>query len=252
MKTLVSFTVNILVFFAVLSSTIGYKKELQTPQKKFFGPVTTIGQGTVRSFLKFDEKGRPKIIGVVFSESALKHLPKQRQLIEVQIPQKIVQLPFDHISFGWGTGGEEAISIFADDYIAVHFNMISSEERNQIEKNDPLSERLPEPSFIPVDFVPGIGSVARVGKQWSNKALLELHKAERACAMLMHSYNKKVVSFTPTFTIDFLRKNRTSTYDLSLPEAFQQPGKFYPTQYSIAYDAGKKEYSVNLLEFVKK
>lgn len=252
MKILLSFTVNILIFFAVLFNTAVYKKELQTPQKKFYGPVTALGQGTVRSFLKFDENGSPAMIGVVFSESALKHLPMQRQLIEVQIPQKIVQLPFDHISFGWEPRGHGPEGIFTDPHFDIHFNMFSSVERSQIGENDPLSERLPDPSFMPVNFVPAQGSVAMVGKHWLNPASPELHKAEMAYTLLMHSYNKKVVSYTPVFTLKYLKKNDTNVIDLPLPKAYQKKGKYYPTQYSITYNAGKKEYSVNLLGFEKK
>lgn len=68
----------------------------------------------------------------------------------------------------------------------------------------------------------------------------------------MNSYNHKLASYTPAVTLDHLKTKQTALMEIPSAETYPLIGKYYPTQYSVEYDAFKKEYSVNLLGFVKR
>lgn len=251
MKTLVSGFFKILILILTGFATENGEQKRGLFQEKLYGPPIYFGEGSLRSFFQTDKAGRPGMIGLIFSEAVLNDLPKTRQLIEIPLPQKIAQLPFDHISLIWEPGGQVPEGIFTVPYFEIHFNMFSAVEREQIIKNDPLAERLPEPRYMPVDFIAAEGSTVMAGKVWSNPKALKLQAPALTYTLLMNSYDYNLVSYTPSFTLDHLKSKRSAILEIPLSKAFQQQKTYYPTKYSIAYDSAKKEYSVSLLGFIR-
>ena len=63
--------------------------------------------------------------------------------------------------------------------------------------------------------------------------------------MLWGSYDGRVIFIEPMITRAYLLTKPNVTEPLKLPARYLRPG-YYPTQYSVKYDAEKKEYTVAL------
>lgn len=251
MKLFITIVSQVLLVGTICLFTLGCELDRTVAENKIYGPVARFGNGSIRSFMQLDKFGRPEMLGISFPESALANLPQTFQRLDLAVPQKLAELPFDHISFGWNPQGDSTAGIFRAAYFDVNFIMIPSFELLEIVANDPLSEKLPGPEFLPGSYIPTNGSFPMRGKQWLNPAPRGSDEGGFSQAFLLASYNEKVISYEPTFTREYLEKNKTEIFDIPQPRVFQNPGKYYPTQYSIAYNPTKKEFSVNLLRFVK-
>lgn len=222
------------------------------PQLIFYGPEVQMGEGTIKSLIELGEKGQPEMIGITFTETAFNGLGHEMQSFVLELPAQAAKTPFDHISFDWAPHGHEPEGIYNLPHFDMHFYMISEAARMQISVDDPLSEKLPAEGFMPSNYVPLPGSVPAMGKHWGDPASPELNGATFTKTFLMGSYNEQVTFYEPMITLDYLKEKKTEIIDLSLPENYQHTGKYYPTKYSIAYDAAKKEYIISLLGLTKR
>jgi len=55
-----------------------------------------------------------------------------------------------------------------------------------------------------------------------------------------------MVFIEPMITKAFLETKPNATEVIKQPAAYQKTSMYYPMQYSVKYDAGKKEYSIAL------
>lgn len=243
-----------LLFFSLLGfTTISCQNDdLPLPQRTFFGPEVALGNGTVKSFVTL-EAGAPQEIGLIFPEAALDNLPHMMANLTIELPQQVERTPFDHIGFDWNPHGHEPEGIYDSPHFDMHFYMITPAERMQIGLNDPLSEKLPEEKYMPSNYVPLPGSVPQMGKHWADPTSPELTgEGDFTQVMLFGSYNEEVTFYEPMITVEYLKEEKSEIIDLSLPEDYQQEGKYYPTKYKISFNQNKKEYTISLLGMVKR
>lgn len=241
------------LFLGLLSLiTLSCEDEKPVPQTTFYGPAVEVGDGTARSVVQLNNAGEPEMIGIVFPESTFTNLPHDMQSFTLELPAQADETPFRHITFDWNPHGHEPEGIYNLPHFDMHFYMISSEERMQIGVNDPLAEKLPAEGFMPANYIALPGSVPMMGKHWADPASPELNGSVFTKTFLMGSYNEKVTFYEPMISLDYLKEKKTEVFDLSLPESYQQAGKWYPTKYRIAYDAGSKQYTVSLEGLTKR
>ncbi len=158
-------------------------------------------------------------------------------------------MAFDHIDFGWNPHGHEPPGIYDVPHFDVHFYMISVDYQNTI--LDPaLIVTPPDAQYIPAGyFTPG-GLVPLMGEHWLDFNAAELNGGDFTKTFIYGSYDQEFIFYEPMITLAYLQQKGNEKMAIPQPEAFQRTGLYYPTTYSINYDAVKKEYLITLENLV--
>ncbi|MCU0353033.1 MAG: DUF5602 domain-containing protein [Cytophagales bacterium] len=221
-----------------------------------YGPEVAVGNGKARSLIRRDASGNPTAIGFVFSEQALQGLPDghggtpgtpHETPHVLSLPEGKEKTPYDHISFDWTPHGHEPVSIYGKPHFDIHFYKITQAERASIAPG-PDMEELPDSTFLPPTYftIPGEG-VPQMGKHWVDGTAPEIISGKPFTATFIYgSYNGKVIFHEPMVTRDFLLSKPDTLIDIKQPQAVDPTGRFYPTKYSIRFDAAKAQYTILL------
>lgn len=217
------------------------------------GDSKPLGQGTVRSWVSTDDAGVPTAIGITLTASALEGLPEggDHSVNEtvLALPQAGAPVPFDHISVDWNPQGHEPPDVYDVAHFDVHFYMMNAEERDAITPADLAYEaklaKTPATAFIPARYVPTPGGVPRMGAHWVDPATPELNGETFTYTFLYGFYDGRMNFLEPMITKAFLETRPDLTLPVRQPEQFERSG-YYPTHYSIRYDAERNEYSIVL------
>jgi hypothetical protein len=221
----------------------------------FVGATRPLGSGTVRSWVTLDEAGKPSAVGLTFSESALKsvpaELPRGQESLEMNLafPKEAAATAFDHIGFGWNPKGHEPANIYTFPHFDIHFYTISVEEKERITAQGEDLERCykkPEAEYVPAGYIlpPGT-AVPRMGAHWIDPNSNEFKSQPFTRTFLYGNYDGKLIFFEPMITKSFFETKLDLTEYIKLPQKYAKPG-YYPTKYSVRYDAARKEYTVAL------
>tara|TARA_R100000935_G_scaffold42932_2_gene65335 strand:+ start:3640 stop:4470 length:831 start_codon:yes stop_codon:yes gene_type:complete len=216
----------------------------------FYGPAKQLGDGVLRSMVVMKHDGTPESIGLRISEKVLEGLPDEERNITLELSNKMEGMAFDHIDFGWNPHGHEPPGIYDVPHFDIHFYMVSSAYQNNIQ--DPvLADILPPPSFWPATYFPTPGFVPAMGKHWLSGLADELQEGGVFTRTFIYgSYDGEFHFYEPMITLDYLREKGNEQIAIPQPGAFQRTGLYYPTTYSVNYDAVKKEYLITLENLV--
>jgi hypothetical protein len=221
----------------------------------YLGQFTLMGNGTVRSFVTYGKNGKPSSLGVTFSESALSGLPEKLPAgmpmweYALALPAEARATGFDHISLDWNPQGHEPKGIYTKPHFDVHFYLTSRAERKKItfQGADKVSgARKPAAKFFPAGYVlpPGT-AVPNMGAHAIDAAAPELNGKDFTHTFLYGYHNGQVNFIEPMITRAFLKTKPSVTIPLKQPVAYPKRG-YYPTSYSMKYDATRQEYTVSL------
>ncbi|MDB5021507.1 MAG: hypothetical protein JWQ28_2634 [Pedobacter sp.] len=212
-------------------------------------PTTTLGEtvvlchGKAQSFVIKDANGNPECIGFTFSEEALTDLPDKDTETPIPVPSDNGTL-VDHMYVDYNAHGHKPAGIYDKPHFDIHFYMISKEEQNKIVIG-PEMEILPSAEFVPTDYQPGPGGVPNMGKHWSDVTSKEFNGQPFDYTFIYGSYNGKFIFYEPMVTIAFLKLKQNFSAVVKQPAKVQREG-YYPTSYSVSYDATKKIYIIKL------
>jgi hypothetical protein len=227
-------------------------------EKTLTGTSQALGDGKIYSWVKFNHDNLMSI-GVTFDEAALKNLPAEppagQEGVEymLALPKEAATTVFKHIGVNWNPHGHGPAKIYDVGHFDFHFYLISSDERKTItgkgddlaKANKPLSaDFIPEGYILaPDSVIPGMGA------HWADPNSHEFHGHGFTKTFLYGSYDGKINFLEPMITKAFLETKPNVSEAIKLPAKYQKAG-FYPTKYSIRYDADKKEYTIALEEMV--
>jgi hypothetical protein len=210
-----------------------------------------------------------------------------RKNYNVRFPEKVRSTtPFDHMGWFANAQGHAPLGVFDVPHVDVHFFTITVEERKAIsgQLDDPKLLAYPPAGFLPADFclptvpppfpppcktvpnltatdIPGSND-SQQGLHWVDQFAPELRGEPFRQIFIFGSYDGKVNFWEPMITQQFFEDVRSFLTDLqstghkvSLTFDIKQPAQFlkmsyYPTQYTVHYDADLKEFSVSLDNFV--
>jgi hypothetical protein len=247
------------VFFSSCTLSGCAKGESQTqkegtnvklPQMRIVeGENKALGNGTVYSWVMLDSRGKPLAIGINFSESALKGLP-EKSVAEytLALPKEAACTAFDHISVDWNPQGHEPQGIYDRAHFDIHFYMISPEDRDKITASKEDCKKLskkPASQYVPEDYISTPGGVPRMGAHWIDPKAPEFSGQPFKETFIYGFYDGKMVFLEPMVTKAFLETKPKLSKDLKLPKCYPKSG-YYPTSYSISYNAEKKQHTLAL------
>jgi hypothetical protein len=228
----------------------------------FYGPEQPVGRGQARSYITL-AGGKPVEIGVAVKEEGVRSLeagPKwthgHHHPLEhiLQLPKEAAGTPFKFVELDWNRGGHEPAGIYDSPHFDFHFYTITKPERDAIDPADRDYMRkaaaLPPAGMLPATYVlpPPIMPVPRMGVHWVHEKAAELNGKPFTHTMIMGSWDGRVTFIEPMITRAFLESKQDVVVPIEQARCYS-PAGWYPTQYSIRYDAEKKEYRVALLSF---
>lgn len=223
-------------------------------EKTVIGSTRSVGNGTIRSWAKLDH-GKLVAIGVTFDEGVLQGLPAEPPPGEhsleysLTLPSEASDSVFKHIGFNWNPHGHEPSNIYDVGHFDFHFYLISEKERMAITAagDDLKKAYTPMPKeFQPEGYVLGPDSAfPRMGAHWADPNSHEFHGHPFTKTFIYGNYDGKLIFFEPMVTLDYLRTKPNVVEALKLPSKFAVPG-YYPSSYSITYNAETREYTVAL------
>jgi hypothetical protein len=219
------------------------------------GTATPLGKGSVRSWVTLDKDGKPAAIGLTFTEAALAGLPQELPAGQegpeyiLSLPPEAGQTAFNHIGINWNPKGHPPAQIYDTAHFDFHFYMISPEARNQITAQGADREkarRKPELEYVPAGYIYAPDSeIPRMGGHWADPQSNEFHGQPFTRSFLYGNYDGQIVFMEPMISKAFLEAKTSVTEKIKLPSRFAKPG-YYPTSYSVKYDAASKQYTVAL------
>lgn len=232
--------------------------ETTAPSKArtYDGQTVTVGDATIKSWYKIDDNGNPGSVGVTFSESLIAAMPDTMTAFELNLPAEASTMAYEHVSLDWNPQGHPPMDIYTHPHFDLHFYTISRSERDAIPPGGDTTTV--ESQYIPTDYVamgaPGLPPevVPRMGTHWVDSTAHELHGHMFNHTFIYGFYKGKMVFQEPMFTKAFLETKPNVTADIKQPAAYQRTGLYYPTKYSIKYDASAKTYTFTLEGLVKK
>jgi hypothetical protein len=223
--------------------------------RTFVGATKPLGSGTVRSWVTLDGKGKPQAVGLTFSESAFKtaptELPRGQESVEINLPlpKEARETAFDHIGFDWNPMGHPPANVYTVPHFDIHFYTISLEEQQSITAQGEDLARCyikPGDEYVPAGYIlPPDTAVPRMGAHWINPNSNELKGQPFTRTFLYGNYDGKLIFFEPMIAKSFFETKTSLTEYIKLPQKYAQPG-YYPTKYSVRYDADMQEYTVAL------
>jgi hypothetical protein len=242
-----------LLFFSaaiVLSASfISCKKDSKSGT--FYGEQANVGNGIVRTFVTLNDDGNPESIGFKFTESMLSGLPDKDAMSNTHIlkfPPQSGAAGYNHAELDWNPNGHEPLQIYGYPHFDFHFYMVGDDELGTIIPGpDTVAV---EPQYIPKDYVSGVMAVPNMGVHWIDTLSSEFRGQQFTTTFIYGFYHGNMLFVEPMITREYLETHPDVTIPVKQPAAFQTPG-YYPTKYSIHYDAGKKEYTVALEGLVK-
>jgi hypothetical protein len=224
----------------------------------YFGEFRILGNGTVRSWVQLGKDSKPTAIGVTLSETALSGLsttpaktPAEMMKHEnpLELPRQAAATGFDHISVDWNPQGHDPQGIYDKPHFDFHFYRISRAARDQITAvgKDLVKCAKPLPKrFVPAGYIlPPKAELPRMGAHWLDPASPELHGQLFTQTFIYGSYNGHLNFLEPMITKAFLETRPNFTAPVKVPAAYEKPG-YYPTRYSVKYNADRQEITVAL------
>jgi hypothetical protein len=230
-----------------------------------YGPSQSLGQGVARTYVTLDAADRPTAIGVALSETALNALPATPMpgmpmgaMLMLSLPNGVPTTGFDHVELDWNPQGHEPETIYTLPHFDFHFYTISAARQQAMTpadaQFDAKLEKVPAKEFQPPAPMAKLpGGVPMMGAHWvdmTSPELLPPPNAKTFTRTFMYgSYDGEMIFAEPMITKATIEGARTatapSTQNVPAPARWAKAG-WYPTSYTIAWNADAKEYRIAL------
>lgn len=219
---------------------VGAKK----PAATVYGETQKAGKGSIRTFVRLNEAGKPAQVGVAVSEATINSLPMEDTFWSLAIPKGAESTHLKHVFFGWMPHGHEPDGVYNVPHFDCHFYYSSHDERVSITDNDPRFAKHPDAAYVPEKHI-GVHPLAQMGVHWVDTTSPELNGKPFTTTFIYGSLDGQVTFVEPMFTLAFLKKVQNERVPVKQPAKVAKPG-LYPTSYAFTYNAAEKQYEIVL------
>lgn len=238
---------SFLVFFLLLTIIFSSSSVLLYSQGISYGDSASLGNGTIKGWIKTKASNNPQSIGLTLTEDALTNLPSIGTETHLNLPKNASDTLFNHLLFDWNPGGHPPPGIYNLPHFDLHFYMISKAEREAILGGpDPT---IVEPRFVPPDYVKDPGGVPKMGTHWTDRTAPEFNGQVFTKTFIYGSDKGKFIFVEPMFTKAYLETHPHFTGNIKQPAEFQKEG-YYPTSFKIDYDSVAHIFNIEITDFV--
>lgn len=242
--------------FILGSSAFG---DVSPTEMTYNGPYRQLGGSHAYAFITLDSIGKPIAIGVRMSETALEglqeELPHNGTAWEtlIPLPKEATTTGYDHIGIDWNPRGHIPDGIYNKPHFDFHFYMISQAEREKITAKGKDLERVhkaPAPEYMPEGYILPKGTeVPRMGAHAIDPSSPEFNQLPFTKTFIYGFYDGQMVFLEPMMTKAFLETKPNTTDRIKLPNTYAENG-YYPTTYSVRYNATLREFEISLNNLV--
>jgi hypothetical protein len=168
------------------------------------------------------------------------------------MPAQASATGIDHISLDWNPHGHEPAFLYGAPHFDVHFYMISQAEQDKIPGG--LDTTYVDAKYIAPDYwSPDPTSVPMMGRHYVDSTSHEFRGVPFDRTFIYGFSKGTMVFFEPMITKAYLESHPVSaTMPVKMPQAYQRTGKYYPSKYTVHYEASTKETIVRLEGLVRK
>jgi uncharacterized protein len=221
----------------------------------FFGPTVVMGSGTARAYVILNASGVPTDVGLAFTETALAGLPASAAEYVFALPAQASATPFQHAVINWMPDGHPPPLVYTVPHFDFHFYTIPNATRVGIVLGDSVlaakMARRPATEFVPVGYVAGMAGVG-MGLHWNDPEAPERKGEPFTKTFIYGSYDGAFIFGEPMVAKSYLEAKPAATVTpVKLPAQYATAG-YQPTSYTVAYDAGTKEYRIALSGLVSR
>ena len=180
------------------------------------------------------------------------------------LPQEAKATGFDHAMLDWNPMGHEPDMVYTLPHFDFHFYTVTEAAQMAIMPTDPQYEakleKMPAEAFRPVGNIKLPSGVPMMGAHWVDPTSPELQPPPNnktfTRTFLYGSYDGHFIFYEPMITkvhIESVRgvAGNLITTPIKIAASFEKPG-YYPTQYTIQWDAMTKEYRIALDSLVQR
>lgn len=226
-----------------------------------YGTSSTIGGGSVRSFLKADASGNPIEIGLRISEATVNGVPanppadpfSMEHMYHIALPAGAEKTAFQDISLDWGAAGHPPVGVYTTPHFDMHFYTVPMNERMTWVPNDPKLHILPSASLVPPMHATDSSGIPFMGLHYLDVTSPEIATgATFTSTFIWGYYNGQQAFLEPMITQAFLKAKTQFSASLKLPATYSRANVYYPTKYSVAFDDVTKEHVITLGAMVKR
>jgi hypothetical protein len=225
-----------------------------------FGPSQPLGNGTVKTYVTLDGAGQPTEVGLRLSAAAMDGLPQDTgpaQMVMLAFPDQAARTAFNHVMLNWNPQGHEPAVLFGKPHFDFHFDMVDMATMQAINPDDPKyateAEHLPEPKYVPQDYVvppglpPATQAVPGMGVHLvdSSDSTLVPGKYDFQKIIISGAWDGRYTFIEPMITREWLLTHPNSQESLKQPQAYQKTA-YYPTGYAVHVDQQTKDYVIAL------
>ena len=213
------------------------------------GANVAVGNGTAHSYVSTDNAGTPRAIGIVMSAAALKNealpvAPAQAVEYLLPLPTGAPSLPFKSISL-FTTPGHPP-TVYQLRHFHVGFSQYTAAQRASITTDDPHWDAAVPTKYTPhspiVSYVDFQQLVNGLGTIYFNPLIPEFNGKPFATEVDYAFFDGNLSSWNVTANGTVVEDASNNPLPvnikepLDLPDAYQEAG-YYPTTYTIRYDA---------------
>ena len=123
-----SFLVLLLLLTIIFSSS----SVLLYSQGISYGDSASLGNGTIKGWVKTDVSNNPQSIGLTLTEDVLTNLPLDGTETHLNLPKNASDTLFNHLLFDWNPAGHPPPGIYNLPHFDLHFYWINKQEREAI------------------------------------------------------------------------------------------------------------------------
>lgn len=228
-----------------------------------YGTSVKLGNDSARTYVKVDSNGNPTAIGIAIDAEAINGLGNTPSMHTLPLPTAAnSKLPFKFVSMDWNPQGHEPEVFFGAKHFDFHFYTITETETHGIGMDSSKLYKEPNQSDVPAGYtgyvnIPGMGRIATGGAP-----MMGWHLLDSTVPMIPGQYvfdkifiygfyNGKMNFMEPMITKEYLEKKETFTASIPQPQTFLNSGNYWPTKYTIRFDAAANQYIVEMHDMVK-
>jgi hypothetical protein len=247
-----------------------------TAPRVAYGPSQNLGAGSARTYVAIDAAGKPVTVGVALSEAAMTNLPQtpnapspSAAMLNLALPSDAPSTGYDHVMVDWNPQGHEPDHVYTLPHFDFHFYQVDAATVMAIMPTDPQyaakAAALPAAGFVPAGYaaasvlanIPAAAAaVPMMGLHWLDVASPELQPPPAGKTFtetfIYGSWDGKFIFLEPMITkayLESLKNTNGMTRSIASPAQVAKAG-YYPSKYSITYDATAKEYRIALEQLV--
>ena len=224
---------------------------MTTKSATYIGETKVFGSDSIRSWVKTDDNGNPSSMGVTFKESAFASLGMADEMMTMlMLPQtmsgsmmSMMAMPFDHVEVDWVPMGDFAPSPYDKAHLDCHFFTVSMSD--QMGMMGGMDTTKMDMKYMPNGYMMDEMTEEGMGVHCMDTTGKEFHGQPFDHTVGYGFYHGNMAFMETMCAKSFLDAKTSGTFDVKQPQAFKKSG-YYPLQYSVNYDAVKKEYSISL------